>query len=44
MRVKLIALTTAAVMSVSAANATIYDITNTLNYSANGFGSSGFHD
>jgi len=44
MRISLIALSTAAIMSVSAANATIYDITDTLNDDANGFGSSGFHD
>lgn len=44
MRIGTIALSTAALLLVSAANAKTYNITDTLNYGANGFGSSGFHD
>ena len=44
MRIRTIALSTAALLIVSAANATTYNITDTLNYGANGFGSSGFHN
>ncbi len=43
-RTKLLALPVAALFAASSAQAATYDITNVLDYSANGFGSSLFHD